>query len=191
MKIVASLPPSWLHNAEFLNAHRNTWTVNWLKERILEQEYFRNTAAAVAQSKGHKAVAPMMEEEQGVAAAVGPNKGKGKGKGKAGGDSHSSGPKNKSLPFVRYDEEGCWYCRKQGHTWRECRSKPANWKPGMKAQAQGGGAAAVQVQDEQGWAFVMRTTGVRARGTGSSCNKGIASTHSLGTGLRSNLVHDT
>jgi hypothetical protein len=153
MKIVASLPPSWLQNAEYLNTHRSMWSVTWLKEKILEQEYFRLSAAA-GQQKGSRTSASQGDEETGVAAAV--TKGKGKGKQKQQGDGQNqAGTKNKSLPFVRYDNGGCWYCKKAGHTWKECRSKPENWKPGMKSLGGGGGAAATQVQEEKGWAFTI------------------------------------
>jgi hypothetical protein len=148
MKIVASLPPSWLQNAEYLNTHRSKWSVTWLKEKIQEQEYFR--AAAGVQQKSRTTIFHE-EEDEGAAAAMQRRKGRTQQHVEV--QAQAMG-RNKSLPFVRYDAGGCWYCKKPGHAWSECRSKPANWKPGMKA-GDGGAAARMEEEERGSWTFVV------------------------------------
>ena len=110
MKIVASLPPSWLHNAEYMNTNRDKWTVLWLKEKILEQELFR--LAAARSTKTSKVVGET-EEDFAAAGAV-TKKGKLKGKQKEEEEAQAKGRRRKGLPFINYSD-GCWYCRKTCH----------------------------------------------------------------------------
>ncbi|CAI7823880.1 unnamed protein product, partial [Closterium sp. NIES-54] len=149
-KIISVLDNSWDNLIPTLNTQQDQWTPEWLRQHIL-QEYFRRRhtggGAANKTAEGYGAAGG----SRGRGGGRGRGRGRGFGRGRGRGDyneGHGSSGGRGSTQM----EGACWNCKKAGHPWFKCFSRPEEWAPpGMKPpsgeRARGG---AVQGSGAQG-----------------------------------------
>ncbi|CAI7810151.1 unnamed protein product [Closterium sp. NIES-54] len=131
-KIISVLDNSWDNLIPTLNTQQDQWTPEWLLQQILQEDFRRRHTGGGAANK--------TAEGYGAAGGSrgrggGRGRGRGRGFGRGGGRSDynerhgSSGSKGSNRV-----EGACWYCKKAGHPWFKCFSRPEGWAPpGMKS----------------------------------------------------------
>ncbi|CAI7729729.1 unnamed protein product [Closterium sp. NIES-53] len=149
-KIISVLDNSWDNLIPTLNTQQDQWTPEWLRQQILQEDFRRRHTGGGAANKtaeGYGAVGG----SRGRGGGRGRGRGRGFGRGRGRGDYHeghgSSGGRGSTQM-----EGACWYCKKAGHPWFKCFSRPEGWappsmKPPSGERARGG---AVQGSGAQG-----------------------------------------
>ncbi|CAI7739310.1 unnamed protein product [Closterium sp. NIES-54] len=149
-KIKPVLDNSWDNLIPTLNTQQDHWTPEWLRQQILQEDFRRRHTGGGAANKtaeGYGAVGG----SRGRGGGRGRGRGRGFGKGRGRGDYNEGHGSSGGRGSTRM-EGACWYCKKAGHPWFKCFSRPEGWAPpGMKPpsgeRARGG---AVQGSGTQG-----------------------------------------
>ncbi|CAI7731109.1 unnamed protein product [Closterium sp. NIES-53] len=131
-KIISVLDNLWDNLIPTLNTQQDQWTPEWLRQQILQEK----TSAGGSRER---------------AGGRGRGRGRGFGRGRGRGDYNKGHGSSGGRESTRM-EGACWYCKKAGHPWFKCFSRPEGWAPrGMKPpsgeRARGG---AVQGSGAQG-----------------------------------------
>ncbi|CAI7891698.1 unnamed protein product, partial [Closterium sp. NIES-54] len=133
-----------------LNTQQDQWTPEWLRQQILQEDFRRchtGGGAANKTAEGYGAAGGSRGRGGGRFQGRGRGFGRGRGRGDYNEGHGSSGGRGSTRM-----EGACWYCKKAGHPWFKCFSRPQGWAPpGMKPpsgeRARGG---AVQGSGAQG-----------------------------------------
>ncbi|CAI7899981.1 unnamed protein product [Closterium sp. NIES-54] len=149
-KIISVLDNSWDNLIPTLNTQQDQWTPEWLRQQILQEDFRRRHTGGGAANKtaeGYGAAGG----SRGRGGGRGRGHGRGFGRGRGRGDYNEGHGSSGGRGSTRM-EGACWYCKKAGHPWFECFSRPEGWAPpGMKPpsgeRARGG---AVQGSGAQG-----------------------------------------
>ncbi|CAI7740133.1 unnamed protein product [Closterium sp. NIES-53] len=120
-KALPVLPESWGPLVVNLNGMKDSWSLEWIRAQVLQEDFRRKELTAVAGEGG------------GSAYSMKGFKGRGSKKGKAkegsGGEQYSGG-KRGNKGGKRCGGK-CWYCHVEGHPWFKCRKLPDGWRPGQ------------------------------------------------------------
>ncbi|CAI7864027.1 unnamed protein product [Closterium sp. NIES-53] len=129
--IISVLDNSWDNLIPTLNTQQDQWTPEWLQQQILQENFRRRHTGGGAANKtaeGYGAAGG----SRGRGGGRGRGRGRGFGRGRGRGDfneGHGSSVGRRSTRM----EGACWYCKKAGHPWFKCFSRPEGWAPpGMK-----------------------------------------------------------
>ncbi|CAI7927949.1 unnamed protein product [Closterium sp. NIES-54] len=149
-KIISVLDNSWDNLIPTLNTQQDQWTPEWLLQQILQEDFRRRHTgggAAKKTAEGYGATGG----SRGRGGGRGRGRGRGFGRGRGRGDYNEGHGSSGGRGSTRM-EGACWYCKKAGHLWFKCFSRPEGWAPpGMKPRsgerARGG---AVQGSGAQG-----------------------------------------
>ncbi|GJP38201.1 hypothetical protein CLOM_g22655 [Closterium sp. NIES-68] len=149
-KIISVLDNSWDNLIPTLNSQQDQWTPEWLRHQILQEDFRRRHVgggAATKTAEGYGAAG----RGRGRGGWRGRGRGRSFGRGRGRGDYNEGHGSSSGRGSTRM-EGTCWYCKKVGHPWFKCFSRPEGWAPpGMKPpsgeRAQGG---AVQGSGAQG-----------------------------------------
>ncbi|GJP36014.1 hypothetical protein CLOM_g20555 [Closterium sp. NIES-68] len=149
-KIISVLDNSWDNLIPTLNSQQDQWTPEWLRQQILQEDFRRRHVgggAATKTAEGYGAAG----RGKGRGGWRGRGRGRSFGRGRGRGDYNEGYGSSSGRGSTRM-EGTCWYCKKIGHPWFKCFSRPEGWSPpGMKPpsgeRAQGG---AVQGSGAQG-----------------------------------------
>ncbi|CAI7831274.1 unnamed protein product, partial [Closterium sp. NIES-53] len=149
-KIISVLDNSWDNLIPTLNTQQDQWTPEWLRQQILQEDFRRRHTgggAAKKTAEGYGAA----RGSRGRGGVRGQGRGRGFGRGRGRGDYNEGHGSSGGRGSTRM-EGACWYCKKVGHPWFKCFSRPEGWAPpGMKPpsgeHARGG---VVQGSDAQG-----------------------------------------
>ncbi|CAI6011163.1 unnamed protein product [Closterium sp. NIES-65] len=149
-KIISVLDNSWDNLIPTLNIQQDKWTPEWLRQQILQEDFRRRHTGGGAANKtaeGYGAAGG----SRGRGGGRGRGRGRGFGRGRGRGDYNEGHGSSGGRGSTRM-EGACWYCKKAGHPWFKCFSRPEGWAPpGMKPpsgeRARGG---AVQGSGAQG-----------------------------------------
>ncbi|CAI7854070.1 unnamed protein product, partial [Closterium sp. NIES-54] len=149
-KIISVLDNSWDNLIPTLNTQQDQWTSGWLRQQILQEDFRRRHTGGGATNKtaeGYGAAGGSRGRGKGRGRGRGRGFGRGRGRGDYNEGHGSSGGRGSTRM-----ERACWYCKKAGHSWFKCFSRPEGWAPpGMKPpsgeRARGG---AVQGSGAQG-----------------------------------------
>ncbi|CAI7833438.1 unnamed protein product, partial [Closterium sp. NIES-53] len=149
-KIISVLDNSWDNLIPTLNTQQDQWTPEWLRQQILQEDFRRRHTGGGAANKtaeGYGAAGGSRGRGGGRGRGRGRCFGRGRGRGDYNEGHGSSGGRGSTRM-----EGACWYCKKAGHPWFKCFSRPEGWAPpGMKPpsgeRARGG---AVQGSGAQG-----------------------------------------
>ncbi|CAI7818465.1 unnamed protein product [Closterium sp. NIES-53] len=149
-KIILVLDNSWDNLIPTLNTKQDQWTPEWLRQQILQEDFRRRHTGGGAANKtaeGYGAAGG----SRGRGGGRGRGRGRGFGRGRGRGDHNEEHGSSGGRGSTRM-EGACWYCKKAGHPWFKCFSRPEGWAPrGMKPpsgeRARGG---AVQGSGAQG-----------------------------------------
>ncbi|CAI7825366.1 unnamed protein product [Closterium sp. NIES-54] len=149
-KIISVLDNSWDNLIPTLNTQQDQWTPEWLRQQILQEDFRRRHTGGGAANKtaeGYGAAGG----SRGRGGGRGRGRGRGFGRGRGRGDYNEGHGSCGGRGSTRM-EGACWYCKKAGHPWFKCFSRPEGWAPpGMKPpsgdRARGG---AVQGSGAQG-----------------------------------------
>ncbi|CAI7828635.1 unnamed protein product [Closterium sp. NIES-53] len=98
---------------------KDSWSLEWIRAQVLQEEFRRKELAAAAGEGG------------GSAYGMKGFKGRGSKKGKAkegSGEEQYSGGKRSNKGGKRCGGK-CWYCHVEGHPWFKCRKLPDGWRP--------------------------------------------------------------
>ncbi|GJP77169.1 hypothetical protein CLOP_g7598 [Closterium sp. NIES-67] len=152
-KIISVLDNSWDNLIPTLNSQQDQWTPEWLRQQILQEDFRRRHVgggAATKTAEGYGAAG----RGRGRGGWRGRGRGRSFGRGRGRGDYNEGHGSSSGRGSTRM-EGTCWYCKKVGHPWFKCFSRPEGWAPpGMKPpsgeRAQGG---AVQDEGAQGNAY--------------------------------------
>ncbi|CAI7870764.1 unnamed protein product, partial [Closterium sp. NIES-54] len=120
-KALSLLPESWGPLVLNLNGMKDSWSLEWIRAQVLQDEFRRKELTAAAGEGGGSAY-----DMKGF-------KGRGSKKGKAkegsGGEQYSGG--KRSNKGGKRCGGKCWYCHVEGHPWFKCRKLPDGWRPGQ------------------------------------------------------------
>ncbi|CAI7799587.1 unnamed protein product [Closterium sp. NIES-53] len=149
-KIISVLDNSWDNLIPTLNTQQDQWTPEWLRQQIQQEDFHRRHTGGGAANKtaeGYGATGG----SRGRGGGRGQGRGRGFGRGRGRGDYNEGHGSSGGRGSTRM-EGACWYCKKAGHPWFKCFSRPEGWAPpGMKPpsgeRARGG---AVQGSGAQG-----------------------------------------
>ncbi|CAI7891474.1 unnamed protein product [Closterium sp. NIES-54] len=149
-KIISVLDNSWDNLIPTLNTQQDQWTPEWLRQQILQEDFHRRHIGGGAANKtaeGYGAAGG----SRGRGGGRGRGRGRGFGRGRGRGDYNEGHGSSGGKGSTRM-EGACWCCKKVGHPWFKCFSRPEGWAPpGMKPpsgeRARGG---AVQDSGAQG-----------------------------------------
>ncbi|CAI7925327.1 unnamed protein product [Closterium sp. NIES-53] len=149
-KIISVLDNSWDNLNPTLNTQQDQWTPEWLRQQILQEDFHRRHTGGGAANKTAEGYGAA-EGSRGRGGGRGRGCGRGFGRGR-GRDDYNEGHGSSGGRGSTRMEGACWYCKKAGHPWFKCFSRPEGWAPpGMKPpsgeRARGG---AVQGSGAQG-----------------------------------------
>ncbi|CAI7841526.1 unnamed protein product [Closterium sp. NIES-53] len=155
-KIISVLDNSWDNLIPTLNTQQDQWTPEWLRQQILQEDFRRRHTGGGAANKtaeGYGAAGG----SRGRGGGRGRGRGRGFGRGRGRGDYNEGHRSSGGRESTRM-EGACWYCKKAGHPWFKCFSRPEGWAPpgvkppsGERAQGgavQGSGAHSEDLLDE-------------------------------------------
>ncbi|CAI7844786.1 unnamed protein product [Closterium sp. NIES-54] len=120
-KALSLLPESWGPLVVNLNGMKDSWSLEWIRAQVLQEEFRRKKLTAAAGEVGGSAY--------GMKGFKGRGSKKGKAKEGFGGEQYSGG--------MRSNKGGkrcggkCWYCHVEGHLWFKCRKLADGWRPGQ------------------------------------------------------------
>ncbi|CAI7875443.1 unnamed protein product [Closterium sp. NIES-53] len=130
-KIILVLDNSWDNLIPTLNTQQDQWTLEWLRQKILQEDFRRRHTGGGAANKtaeGYGAAGG----SRGRGGGRGRGRGRGFGRGRGQGDYNEGHGSSGGRGSTRM-EGACWYCKKAGHPWFKCFSRPEGWAPpGMK-----------------------------------------------------------
>ncbi|CAI7885082.1 unnamed protein product [Closterium sp. NIES-53] len=130
-KIISVLDNSWDNLIPTLNTQQDQWTPEWLRQQILQEDFRRHHTGGGAANKtaeGYGAAGG----SRGRGGGRGRGRGRGFGRGRGRGDYNEGHGSSGGRGGTRM-EGACWYCKKAGHPWFKCFSRPEGWAPpGMK-----------------------------------------------------------
>ncbi|CAI7899110.1 unnamed protein product [Closterium sp. NIES-54] len=130
-KIISVLDNSWDNLIPTLNTQQDQWTPEWLRQQILQEDFHRRHTGGDAANKtaeGYGAAGG----SRGRGGGRGRGRGRGFGRGRGRGDYNEGHGSCGGRGSTRM-EGACWYCKKAGHPWFKCFSRPEGWAPpGMK-----------------------------------------------------------
>ncbi|CAI7812198.1 unnamed protein product [Closterium sp. NIES-53] len=130
-KTISVLDNSWENLFPTLNTQQDQWTPEWLWQQILQEDFRRchtGGAAANKTAEGYGAA----RGSRGRGGGSGRGRGRGFGIGRGRGDYNEGHGSSSGRGSTRM-EGACWYCKKAGHPWFKCFSRPEGWAPpGMK-----------------------------------------------------------
>ncbi|CAI7843624.1 unnamed protein product [Closterium sp. NIES-53] len=130
-KIISVLDNSWDNLIPTLNTQQDLWTPEWLRQQILQEDFRRRDTGAGAANKtaeGYGAAGG----SRGRGGGRGRGRGRGFGRGRGRGDYNEGHGSSGGRGSTRM-EGACWYCKKAGHPWFKCFSRPEGWAPpGMR-----------------------------------------------------------
>ncbi|CAI7855090.1 unnamed protein product [Closterium sp. NIES-54] len=130
-KIISVLDNSWDNLIPTLNTQQDQWTPEWLRQQILQEDFRRHHTGGAAANKtaeGYGAAGG----SRGRGGGRGRGRGRGFGRGRGRGDYNEGHGSSGGRGSTRM-EGACWYCKKAGHPWFNCFSRPEGWAPpGMK-----------------------------------------------------------
>ncbi|CAI7860282.1 unnamed protein product [Closterium sp. NIES-53] len=130
-KIISVLDNSWDNLIPTLNTQQDQWTPEWLRQQILQEDFRRRHTGGGAANKtaeGYGAAGG----SRGRGGGRGQGRGRGFGRGRGRGDYNEGHGSSGGRGSTRM-EGACWYCKKAGHPWFTCFSRPEGWAPlGMK-----------------------------------------------------------
>ncbi|CAI7795581.1 unnamed protein product [Closterium sp. NIES-53] len=130
-KIISVLDNSWDNLIPTLNTQQDQWTPEWLRQQILHEDFRRRHTgggAAKKTTEGYGAAGG----SRGRGGGRGRGRGRGFGTGRCRGDYNEGHGSSGGRGSTRM-EGACWYCKKAGHPWFKCFSRPEEWAPpGMK-----------------------------------------------------------
>ncbi|CAI5950142.1 unnamed protein product, partial [Closterium sp. NIES-64] len=130
-KIISVLDNSWDNLIPTLNVQQDKWTPEWLRQQILQEDFRRRHTGGGAANKtaeGYGAAGG----SRGRGGGRGRGRGRGFGRGRGRGDYNEGHGSSGGRGSTRM-EGACWYCKKAGHPWFKCFSRPEGWAPsGMK-----------------------------------------------------------
>ncbi|CAI7765442.1 unnamed protein product [Closterium sp. NIES-54] len=120
-KALSLLLESWGPVVVNLNGMKDSWSLEWIRAQVLQEEFRRKELTAAAGEGGGSAY-----DMKGF-------KGRGSKKGKA-----KEGSGGEQYPGGKRSNKGgkrcggkCWYCHVEGHPWFKCRKLPDGWRPGQ------------------------------------------------------------
>ncbi|CAI7814972.1 unnamed protein product [Closterium sp. NIES-53] len=131
-KITSVLDNSWDNLIPTLITQQDQWTPERLRQQILLEDFRRRHTGGGAANKtaeGYGAAGG----SRGRGGGRGRGRGRGFGKGRGRGD-YNEGHESSGGWGSTEMEGACWYyCKKAGHPWFKCFSRPEGWAPqGMK-----------------------------------------------------------
>ncbi|CAI5517404.1 unnamed protein product [Closterium sp. Naga37s-1] len=130
-KIISVLDNSWDNLIPTLNVQQDKWTPEWLRQQILQEDFRRRHTGGGAANKtaeGYGAAGG----SRGRGGGRGRGRGRDFGRGRGRGDYNEGHGRSGGRGSTRM-EGACWYCKKAGHPWFKCFSRPEGWaSPGMK-----------------------------------------------------------
>ncbi|CAI7886450.1 unnamed protein product [Closterium sp. NIES-53] len=130
-KIISVLDNLWDNLIPTLNTQQDQWTPKWLRQQILQEDFcWRHTGGGAANktAEGYGAAGGSRGRGGGRGRGCGKGFGRGRGRGDYNEGHGSSGGRGGTRM-----EGACWYCKKAGHPWFKCFSRPEGWAPpGMK-----------------------------------------------------------
>ncbi|CAI7730617.1 unnamed protein product, partial [Closterium sp. NIES-53] len=130
-KFISVLDNSWDNLIPTLNTQQDQWTLEWLRQQILQEDFRRRHTGGGAANKtaeGYGAAGG----SRGRGGGRGRGRGRGFGRGRGRGDYNEGHGSYGGRGSTRM-EGACWYCKKAGHPWFKCFSRPEGWAPpGMK-----------------------------------------------------------
>ncbi|CAI7805736.1 unnamed protein product [Closterium sp. NIES-54] len=118
-KALSLLLESWGPLVFNLNGMKNSWSLEWIRAQVLQEEFRRKELAAAAGEGGGSAY--------GMKYFKGRGSKKGKAKEGSGGEQYSGGKRGKK--GGKRCGGKCWYCHVKGHRWFKCRKLPDGWRP--------------------------------------------------------------
>ncbi|GJP86111.1 hypothetical protein CLOP_g16170 [Closterium sp. NIES-67] len=120
---------------------QDQWTPEWLRQQILQEDFRRRHVgggAATKTAEGYGAAG----RGKGRGGWRGRGRGRSFGRGRGRGDYNEGHGSSSGRGSTRM-EGTCWYCKKVGHPWFKCFSRPEGWAPpGMKPPSAATAAAA-------------------------------------------------
>ncbi|CAI7808602.1 unnamed protein product [Closterium sp. NIES-53] len=130
-KIISVLDNSWDNLIPTLNSQQEKWTSEWLRQKILQEDFRRRHTgggAAHKTTEGYGAAGGSRGRGGGRFRGRGRGFGRGRGRGDYNEGHGSSGGRGSTKMEGAY-----WFCKKAGHPWFKCFSQPKGWAPpGMK-----------------------------------------------------------
>ncbi|CAI7893779.1 unnamed protein product [Closterium sp. NIES-53] len=126
-KIISVLDNSWDNLIPTLNTQQDQWTPEWLRQQILQENFCRrhtDGGAANKTAEGYGAAGG----SRGRGGGRGRGRGRGFGRGRGRGDYNEGHGSSGGRGSTRM-EGACLYCKKAGHPWFKCFSRPERWAP--------------------------------------------------------------
>ncbi|CAI7783805.1 unnamed protein product [Closterium sp. NIES-53] len=120
-KALSLLPESWGPLVVNLNGMKDSWSLEWIRAQVLQEEFRRKELTAAAGEGGGSAY--------GMKGLKGRGSKKGKAKEGSGGEQYSGG--KRSNKGGKRCGGKCWYCHVEGHPWFKCRKLLDGWRPGQ------------------------------------------------------------
>ncbi|CAI7775033.1 unnamed protein product [Closterium sp. NIES-54] len=120
-KALSLLPESWGPLVVNLNGMKDSWSLEWIRAQVLQEEFRRKELTAAAGEGGGSAY--------GMKGLKGRGSKKGKAKEGSRGEQYSGG--KRSNKGGKRCGGKCWYCHVEGHPWFKCRKLPDGWRPGQ------------------------------------------------------------
>ncbi|CAI7853163.1 unnamed protein product [Closterium sp. NIES-54] len=120
-KALSLLPESWGPLVVNLNGMKDSWSLEWIRAQVLQEEFRRKELTAAAGEGGGSAY--------GMKGFKGRGSKKGNAKEGSGGEQYSGG--KRSNKGGKRCGGKCWYCHVEGHPWFKCRKLPDGWRPGQ------------------------------------------------------------
>ncbi|CAI7817127.1 unnamed protein product, partial [Closterium sp. NIES-54] len=120
-KALSLLPESWGPLVVNLNGMKDSWSLEWIRAQVLQEDFRRKELTAAAGEGGGSAY--------GMKGFKGRGSKKGKFKEGSGGEQYSGG--KRSNKGGKRCGGKCWYCHVDGHPWFKCRKLPDGWRPGQ------------------------------------------------------------
>ncbi|CAI7834066.1 unnamed protein product [Closterium sp. NIES-53] len=120
-KALSLLPESWGPLVVNLNGMKDSWSLEWIRAQVLQEEFRRKELTAAAGEGGGSAY--------GMKGFKGHGSKKGKAKEGSGGEQYSGG--KRSNKGGKRCGGKCWYCHVEGHPWFKCRKLPDGWRLGQ------------------------------------------------------------
>ncbi|GJP67686.1 hypothetical protein CLOP_g24479 [Closterium sp. NIES-67] len=145
LKMLSLLPESWLQFISGLSLPQNQsqWTLEWIRTKILEEDFRRYTLRGGDDStSGYAMQGTWRDRGRGNRGrSYHSQGGRGtwnqRGRGGAGARGRGGHSNNdNSEPRLRGE---CWYCKEEGHPWFRCPTKPDWWTPWKQSQKGNGG----------------------------------------------------
>ncbi|CAI7757447.1 unnamed protein product [Closterium sp. NIES-53] len=100
---------------------KDSWSLEWIRAQVLQEEFPRKELTAAAGEGGGSAY--------GMKGFKGHGSKKGKAKEGSGGEQYSGGKCGNKAG--KQCGGKCWYCHVEGHPWFKCHNLPDGWRPGQ------------------------------------------------------------